>query len=70
MGNLFSRFVFFKILSWKIMGHFPKFSKYIVAVVPHTSWLDFFIGLMVRSISKEQEKKNCLPLLQLGFLKD
>ena len=54
MGNLFSRFVFFKILSWKIMGRFPKFSKYIVAVVPHTSWLDFFIGLMVRSISKEQ----------------
>jgi 1-acyl-sn-glycerol-3-phosphate acyltransferase len=26
----------------------------VVAVVPHTSWLDFFIGLMVRSISKEQ----------------
>jgi len=73
MGNLFSRFVFFKILSWKIMGHFPKFSKYIVAVVPHTSWLDFFIGLMVRSISKEQinflGKKELFTPLTAWFFK-
>ena len=54
MGNLFSRFVFYKLLNWKMIGQFPSFPKYIVAVVPHTSWVDFFIGLMVRSISKEQ----------------
>ena len=54
MGNLISRFIFFKLLNWKLIGRFPTLPKYIVAVVPHTSWLDFFVGLMVRSISKEQ----------------
>ena len=54
MGNLLSRFIYFSLLRWKLEGRFPDLPKYVVAVVPHTSWLDFFIGLMVRSISKEQ----------------
>lgn len=54
MGNLLSRFIFYRLLNWKIIGRFPTFPKYIIAVVPHTSWLDFFIGIMVRSISKEK----------------
>jgi 1-acyl-sn-glycerol-3-phosphate acyltransferase len=54
MGNLLSRFIYFSLLGWKLEGRFPDLPKYVVAVVPHTSWLDFFIGLMVRSISKEQ----------------
>lgn len=54
MGNAFARLIFFKIMNWKLIGMFPAHAKYIVAVVPHTSWLDFFMGLMVRSISKEQ----------------
>lgn len=54
MGNLLSRFIYFNILKWKLEGHFPDLPKYVIAVVPHTSWLDFFIGLMVRSISKQQ----------------
>jgi 1-acyl-sn-glycerol-3-phosphate acyltransferase len=54
MGNLLARFIFFKLLRWRLVGRFPTLPKYIVAVVPHTSWIDFFIGLMVRSISKEQ----------------
>lgn len=36
-----------------MQGHFPTLPKYIVAVVPHTSWVDFFLGLLVRSISGE-----------------
>ncbi len=40
-------------MNWKIVGSFPSESKYIVAVVPHTSWLDIFVGLLVRSISGE-----------------
>jgi len=36
-----------------LVGTFPKIPKYIVAVIPHTSWLDFFIGILVRSVSGE-----------------
>ena len=54
MIKLFSRILFYKFLNWKITGRFPSFPKYIIAVVPHTSWLDFFLGLLVRSISNEQ----------------
>ena len=54
MFRLFSEVIFLKLLGWNIEGRFPKLSKYVVAVVPHTSWIDFFIGLMVRTISGEQ----------------
>ena len=40
-------------MNWKIVGSFPSIPKYVVAVVPHTSWLDFFVGIMVRSILRE-----------------
>ena len=56
MFRLFSKFFFLRLLGWKIEGKFPKLQKYVVAVVPHTSWIDFFVGLMVRSISGEQIK--------------
>lgn len=73
MRNLISRFIFFKLLNWKLIGHFPTLPKYIVAVVPHTSWMDFFVGLMVRSISKEQinflGKKELFSPLTSWFFK-
>ena len=35
-------------------GVFPDVDKCVVAVVPHTHWMDFFLGLIVRSaIGKE-----------------
>lgn len=40
-------------MNWTMVGTFPSIPKYIVAVVPHTSWLDIFVGLLVRSISGE-----------------
>lgn len=36
-----------------MVGTFPTLPKYIVAVVPHTSWVDLFLGLIVRSVSGE-----------------
>ena len=48
-----SKFIYTRILGWELVGVFPTLPKYIVAVVPHTSLLDFFIGLLVRSISRE-----------------
>lgn len=72
MGNLFSRFIFYKLLDWNLVGIFPSLPKYIVAVVPHTSWLDLFLGLLVRSISKEQinflgKKELFSPLISWFF---
>ncbi|MEL6974063.1 MAG: 1-acyl-sn-glycerol-3-phosphate acyltransferase [Bacteroidota bacterium] len=46
----FSKFLYFKILRWKFNGEFPDVDQCVVAVVPHTHWLDFFLGLIVRSI--------------------
>tara|TARA_B100000795_G_scaffold40817_1_gene26779 strand:+ start:766 stop:1257 length:492 start_codon:yes stop_codon:yes gene_type:complete len=36
-----------------MIGNFPKLPKYIVAVVPHTSWVDLILGVIVRNISGE-----------------
>lgn len=43
-------FVFHRLLGWKFQGRFPDISKCVVIVVPHTHWMDFFIGLMVRKL--------------------
>lgn len=50
MGWL-SRTIFYKLMGWKFSGGFPNLKKYIIIVVPHTSWHDFYIGLLVRNIT-------------------
>ncbi len=46
-----SRFIFFKILKWNLKGTIdPEVKKCVIIVAPHTSWYDFFMGLLVRSI--------------------
>jgi len=49
-----AKFIYFKILGWKLLGEFPKVDKCIVIVVPHTSWIDFFLGLLVRRVVNEE----------------
>lgn len=45
------QFIFFKIFGWKINGTIPyEIKKCIVIVVPHTSWWDFFVGVVTRGI--------------------
>lgn len=72
MRNL-SKFIYTRLLGWKLVGVFPTDPKYIVAVVPHTSWLDFFIGILVRSISGESinfvGKKELFTPLTSWFFK-
>ena len=53
MFRFLSKNIYFNLMNWSIVGNFPSIPKYIVAVVPHTSWLDIFIGLLVRSILGE-----------------
>lgn len=46
-----TKFVFTKLMGWKIEGTFnPEIPKSVVIVVPHTSWHDFYIGAFTRRI--------------------
>jgi 1-acyl-sn-glycerol-3-phosphate acyltransferase len=46
-----ARLLFFKISSWKLEGTIePSVKKCIIIVAPHTSWYDFYIGVLVRKI--------------------
>ncbi|SDQ92000.1 1-acyl-sn-glycerol-3-phosphate acyltransferase [Flagellimonas zhangzhouensis] len=49
-----ARFIYFKLLGWKLNGDFPNLDKCVVIVVPHTHWLDFFLGLLIRKVIKEE----------------
>lgn len=49
--NWLARQIFFKILKWKIEGEAPRhLKKAVFIVVPHTSWHDFYIGLLARRV--------------------
>lgn len=50
----FAKIVFFHLMGWKIIGDFPMLNKFIVAVVPHRSNLDFVVGVLVRTILNEE----------------
>ncbi|WCO03080.1 1-acyl-sn-glycerol-3-phosphate acyltransferase [Psychroserpens ponticola] len=50
-----AKFIYFKLLGWKITGN-TNFSsnvlkKVVIIAVPHTSWHDFYIGLLLRKIT-------------------
>lgn len=47
-----TKFVFHKLLGWKISGGFSsEIKKAVVIVVPHTSWHDFYVGALTRRIA-------------------
>jgi 1-acyl-sn-glycerol-3-phosphate acyltransferase len=49
----FTKFVFHRLLGWKISGNFSsEIKKAVVIVVPHTSWHDFYVGALTRRILK------------------
>ncbi|WP_276165954.1 1-acyl-sn-glycerol-3-phosphate acyltransferase [Zobellia alginiliquefaciens] len=48
-------FIYFKVMGWKMVGNFPShLNKFVIAVVPHTSYVDFFLGLLIRKVWDEQ----------------
>ena len=50
-----SKFIYFKLLGWKMIGEFPShIDKFVIIVVPHTSWWDFVLGLLVRKVLNEE----------------
>lgn len=50
-----ANFIYFKLLGWKVVGNvnFSKNSvkKAVIIAAPHTSWHDFYIGLLLRKIT-------------------
>ncbi len=52
MLTIIYKFIYFKMMKWKLVGEFPKeLKKYVIIAVPHTSWHDFYIGLLIRKIA-------------------
>ena len=47
------RFIFFRLLGWKITGTInAEVKKCVLMVMPHTCNFDFFIGIFTRGILK------------------
>lgn len=54
MHNI-AKFIYFKILKWSLVGDFPSHvNKCVIIVVPHTSWWDFLLGILVRNVWQEE----------------
>ena len=68
----FSRFIFFRVLGWKLVGNFPSHvKKYVVIAAPHTSWQDFPIAILARNVSGERINfigKDSLFKKPFGFI--
>ncbi len=54
MLHALAKFIFFKILKWQFNGEFPEIRKCVVIVIPHTHWLDFPLGLIVRKVVNKE----------------
>ena len=52
MKKALYRFVFCKLMGWKIIGGVDqKIQQCVFMILPHTSWHDFYLGLFARGIS-------------------
>ena len=53
---MISKFIYHQVLGWKISGFkdFESVNKAVIIAVPHTSWHDFYIGVLLRSIIQLQ----------------
>lgn len=49
-----AKFIYYKLLGWQVVGNtgFSQNSikKAVIIAVPHTSWHDFYIGVLLRSV--------------------
>lgn len=69
-----AKFIYFKILGWNAVGniYFSKKSikKAIIIAVPHTSWHDFYIGILLRAVVQVKTNfvgKKELFIFPFGF---
>jgi 1-acyl-sn-glycerol-3-phosphate acyltransferase len=49
-----AKFIYFKILGWKVVGNVgmskDSVKKAVIIAAPHTSWHDFYIGVLLRKV--------------------
>lgn len=49
------QFLFFRIFGWKITGRIDDaIKKCVIIVIPHTSWYDFYVGVLTRGILEQE----------------
>ena len=51
MIRVISKFILNKIIGWRVIGYLPKNEKYVIAVVPHSSYFDLIIAVLIRTYS-------------------
>lgn len=52
MKRRFYKFIFFKLMGWKIEGSIDEsIKKSVLMVMPHTSWHDFYLGIFTRGVT-------------------
>ena len=56
MKKPLARVIFFKLMGWTIKGEYPDTPKLIVAVVPHSSYFDFIVAVLTRTILNKRIK--------------
>ncbi|MEW4924563.1 1-acyl-sn-glycerol-3-phosphate acyltransferase [Algibacter sp. 2305UL17-15] len=54
MRQWLARFIYFKLLGWQVGGDYKilqnDIKKAVLIAAPHTSWHDFYIGVLVRAV--------------------
>jgi 1-acyl-sn-glycerol-3-phosphate acyltransferase len=55
MMQRLAKFIYFTLMGWTVKGQFPShLDKCVFIVVPHTSWWDFLLGLVIRKVWNEE----------------
>ncbi len=54
MRQWLAKLIYFKVLGWQVDGHYKilqnDIKKAVIIAAPHTSWHDFYIGVLVRGV--------------------
>ena len=54
MRRRLAKFIYYRVLGWQVQGHYKilqnDLKKAVIIAAPHTSWHDFYIGVLVRAI--------------------
>ena len=51
MIKTLAKFFLNKVIRWRFVGSFPEDEKYIIAVVPHSSYFDLIVAVLIRTYS-------------------
>jgi 1-acyl-sn-glycerol-3-phosphate acyltransferase len=52
MKKLIYKWIFFRLMGWKIVGTIDEnITKCVMMVAPHTSWHDFYLGIFSRGVT-------------------